>query len=119
MFASLGRVTSIAVMSVALATAGCTTEPAHKTASVAPAATDETSTQPVTATYSCADGGMMTIQNLGSSVRILNGAGEPLELPAAPPAQRARYGEQPYALVLDGREALFMKSGEEPLTCTR
>ena len=118
MFASLGRVTSISVMSVALATAACTTGPAHKTGSVVPAATDET-TQPATATYSCADGGMMTIENLGSSVRILNGAGEPLELPAAPPAQRARYGEQPYALVLDGREALFMKNGEEPLTCTR
>ena len=119
MFASLGRITSIAVMPVVLATAACTTGPGQKTASVAPVAADETSTQPATATYSCADGGMMTIENLGSSVRILNGAGEPLELPAAPPAQRARYGEQPYALVLDGREALFMKNGEEPLTCTR
>ncbi|WP_412535189.1 hypothetical protein [Mesorhizobium sp. BAC0120] len=119
MLSSLGRVTSITVISVALATAACTTEPTHKTASVVSAATDEMSTQPATATYSCADGGMMTIENLGSSVRILSGAGEPIELPAAPPAQRARYGEQPYALVLDGREALFMKSGEEPLACTR
>jgi hypothetical protein len=118
MLSSLGRVTSITAISVALATAACTTEPTHKTASLVSAATDEM-TQPASATYSCADGGMMTIENLGSSVRILNGAGEPIELPAAPPAQRARYGEQPYALVLDGRDALFMKSGEEPLACTR
>src|SRR5689334_4332065 len=70
--------------------------------------TDQSTVQPATATYSCADGGMMTIQNLGSSVRIQGLGDDVLELPASPAAQRSRYGEQPYALVLDGRDALFM-----------
>ena len=48
------------------------------------------------------------------------GAGDELiELPASPAAQTSRYGEQPYAMVLEGHEALFMKSGQEPLSCTR
>jgi hypothetical protein len=104
---------------VALAAAACTTGQDTKVTNTALSATDESSTQPGVATYSCADGGMITIENLGSSVRILNGAEEPIELPASPASQRSRYGEQPYALVLEGREALFMKSGDEPLTCTR
>jgi hypothetical protein len=41
------------------------------------------------------------------------------ELPAAPDNQRSRYGEAHDAIVLDGREALVMKSGKPPLTCTR
>lgn len=101
----------------ALATVGACTMDQPKKTVVAPAV--DTSSQPATATYSCADGGMITIQNLGASVRILNGADEPLELPASPPTQRSRYGEQPYALVLEGNEALLMKNGSEPLTCTR
>lgn len=108
-------------MSAAIAAmaAACTVAQGAKTITPAVSATDESSTQPAIATYSCADGGMITVENLGSSVRILNGADEPIELPASPASQRSRYGEQPYALVLDGREALFMKSGDEPLTCTR
>ena len=81
--------------------------------------TDETTAQPGTATYSCADGGMITIQNLGTSVRVQGLGDDVLELPASPATQRSRYGEQPYALVLEGREALFMKNGQPPLTCTR
>jgi len=61
----------------------------------------------------------MTIQNLGTSVRVQGLGDDVLELPASPATQRSRYGEQPYALVLEGREALFMKNGQPPLTCTR
>jgi hypothetical protein len=101
-----------------LAAAGCTTVPGGQ--AVAPeGSSDETTSQLGTATYSCADGGMITIENLGASVRILGAGEEAIELPASPASQRSRYGEQPYALVLEGREALFMKSGEEPLTCIR
>lgn len=99
--------------------AGCTTAPPKKAATIPPTMTDETSTQPATATYACADGGMMTIENFGTSVRVTGASDQPLELPASPASQRTRYGEQPYALVIEGRDALFMKSGEEPLTCTR
>ncbi len=102
-------------LSALAAVTACTVDQPRKSV-VAPSV--DTS-QPATATYSCADGGMITIQNLGASVRILNGADEPLELPASPPTQRSRYGEQPYALVLEGNEALLMKNGSEPLTCTR
>jgi hypothetical protein len=106
------------VTSMMLAIAGCTTGPG-KQGVAAEAASDETTSQPSTATYSCADGGMITIENLGGSVRILGAGDEAIELPASPASQRSRYGEQPYALVLEGNEALFMKNGEEPLTCIR
>lgn len=102
-----------------LMVSACTTGPDKKAAIIPPTMTDETSTQPATATYACADGGMMTIENFGSSVRITGASNEPIELPASPAAQRTRYGEQPYAVVIEGRDALFMKSGDEPLTCTR
>ena len=39
------------------------------------------------------------------------------ELGEQPPAEKR--GEQPYAIVLEGHDALFMKSGQEPLSCTR
>ena len=117
MFWSLRRVALSFMMTAALAAAACTTGPTEKAA--APEMTDETSSQPATATYSCADGSMITIENLGASVRILGAGDGPIDLPAAPATQRTRYGEQPYALVLEGREALFMKNGDVPLTCTR
>ena len=102
------------------ATAACTTGPTKKATDPVPAGSIETtSSQPRTATYNCADGGMITIENLGASVRVTGADEEPIELPAAPASQTTRYGEQPYALVLDGRDALFMKSGQEPLACTR
>jgi hypothetical protein len=102
---------------VLAATAACTTGAGQKVSnSISPV---ETSSQPRIATYSCADGGMITIENLGASVHITGADEEPIDLPASPAAQTTRYGEQPYAIVLEGRDALFMKSGQEPLSCTR
>src|SRR4051812_3179849 len=94
---------------VSVALTACTTGAARKSTGSAPS--DQTSSQPATATYNCADGSMITIQTLGSSVRIQGVGDDVVELPAAPATQRSRYGEQPYALVLDGRDALYMKSG--------
>jgi hypothetical protein len=79
----------------------------------------EESAQPAMATYNCADGGMMTIQNLGTSLRLVGPDGLGEELPAAPADQRSRYGQAHDAIVIDGREALVMKGGQSPLTCTR
>ena len=118
MFVSPRRVAILLIIPVAALTA-CTTASTKKPNNPSPQQTDESTAQPATATYSCADGGMITIQNLGTSVRIQGLGDDVLELPASPETQRSRYGEQPYALVLDGRDALFMKSGQEPLTCTR
>ena len=104
---------------VSVALTACTTGSAKKTTGPAAEPSDQTTSQPGMATYNCADGSMITIQNLGTSVRIQGVGDDVVELPAAPATQRSRYGEQPYALVLDGRDALYMKSGDEPLNCTR
>lgn len=81
--------------------------------------TEDEIRQPGTATYNCADGGMMTIQNLGTSVKILGPDGVTEELLASPSNQRSRYGQEHDAIVFDGREALVVKSGQTPLPCTR
>ncbi|TIO06636.1 hypothetical protein [Mesorhizobium sp.] len=82
-------------------------------------ATDVTAPQPRTATYNCADGGRMTIENLGTSVRVLGSDGVSQDLPASPANQNSRFGEAHDAIVIDGRDALVMKGGKTPLTCTR
>jgi hypothetical protein len=89
--------------------------------SLAPTATttDVSAAQPRTASYKCADGGMMTIENLGSSVHVVGADGASEDLPASPANQNSRYGQAHDAIVIDGREALVMKGGKTPLTCTR
>lgn len=82
-------------------------------------ATDLTAPQPRTATYNCADGGRMTIQNLGTSLHVLAADGTAEDLPASPANQNSRYGIAHDAIVIDGRDALVMKGGKTPLTCTR
>jgi hypothetical protein len=77
------------------------------------------SPQPRTATYTCADGARITIENLGTSVRVLGPDGASEELPASPAKQHSRFGEAHDAIVIDGRDALVMKGGRTPLTCTR
>jgi membrane-bound inhibitor of C-type lysozyme len=84
-----------------------------------PAASTESETQPRTASYSCTDGATMTVENFGSSVHVVSPDGESLDLPASPETQRNRYGEASDAIVLEGREALVMFRGHEPLTCMR
>ncbi|MFC5384912.1 hypothetical protein ACFPLB_02915 [Aquamicrobium segne] len=74
--------------------------------------------QPGLSTYNCADGSLMTIRNLGTSIRVM-GPDEEEELPASPANQRSRYGLGVDAIVLDGREALVMKGRQSPLSCTR
>jgi len=104
--------------------AGNTVAPAVSSAPklmVAPGSTttDMTAPQPRTATYNCADGGRITIQNLGSSLHVLAADGTAEDLPASPANQNSRYGIAHDAIVIDGREALVMKGGKTPLTCTR
>ncbi|MGN6304702.1 MAG: hypothetical protein ACTHNH_07790 [Mesorhizobium sp.] len=79
----------------------------------------DNASQPRTATYSCADGGMMTIQNLGTSLRLLGPDGVTEELPASPAGQTSRYGQSHDAIVIDGNEALVMTGGHPPMPCTR
>jgi hypothetical protein len=106
------------------ALAGCTSAP--------PAAASRSSTPapPRVATYDCGEGGQIRIEHLGGMVRIHEpvaveadsgelAAASPIELAAAPPGQQSRYGSNGYALVVEGREALWMKAGKTPLTCMR
>lgn len=88
-------------------------------ASAGGAGTDMTSPQPRTATYSCADGGRMTIENLGTSVYVLGSDGTSEDLQASPANQNSRYQQAHDAIVIDGREALVMKAGSTPVTCKR
>lgn len=74
-----------------------------------------------TATYRCGNGGMITIQNLGSSLRVVRPDGTAEEFAASPANQSSRYQEAAThdAIVIDGREALVMKRGSTPQTCRR
>jgi membrane-bound inhibitor of C-type lysozyme len=80
---------------------------------------DSSTTQPRQATYNCGESGSLTVENFRTSVRLTEPDGTSVDLPASPPTQQSRYGEAPYALVLEGNEALLMKNGKEPLTCSR
>ncbi|WP_296737492.1 hypothetical protein [Mesorhizobium sp.] len=74
-----------------------------------------------TATYRCGNGTAITIQNLGSSLRVVGADGATEEFAASPANQNSRYQEAAThdAIVIDGREALVMKRGSTPQTCKR
>lgn len=124
MMIQAGRAGRVVVLSFAGATAlvvaGCTAGGGQKPIQ---------NTQPRIATYQCGEAGNIRVVNTGSSVMISETqgvseeTGEPVEaryeLVAAPPNQRSRYGAEGLALVLEGREALWMKAGQAPLDCNR
>ena len=76
-------------------------------------------TQPATAAYDCGEDGTLTVQTSGTGVRIVDAEGAELFLPAAPPNQSNRFGEGANAIVIEGREALYMHGNRPPITCTR
>ncbi|MBZ9892645.1 hypothetical protein EN962_03260 [Mesorhizobium sp. M7A.F.Ca.CA.001.09.2.1] len=96
-------------------------------AAVPPAAatkiiTDLTAPRPGTgtATYRCGNNGMISIQNLGTSLRVVGSDGATEEFAASPANQSSRYQAATHdAIVIDGREALVMKKGSTPQTCKR
>ena len=72
-----------------------------------------------TATYRCGNNGMITIQNLGTSLHMV-GSDATEEFAASPANQSSRYQAATHdAIVIDGREALVMKKGSTPQTCKR
>jgi hypothetical protein len=78
-----------------------------------------TGPQPRTATYVCANGGTITVSNLGSAVRVVGSDGSSEDLQASPANQTSRYQQAHDAIVIDGREALVMKAGATPVSCRR
>lgn len=75
--------------------------------------------QPRNASYNCGDAGRLQVESLGASIRVTDTSGNVTELPAAPPAQRARFGITNQAIVIEDGEALYMVSGKPTLTCRR
>jgi membrane-bound inhibitor of C-type lysozyme len=109
---------ALVAVACALAVASCQSGGA-KTEATAASAESISEAQPRMASYTCAGGASVTVENFGSSVRVVGPEGESLDLPASPSTQRNRYGEASDAIVLEGREALFMRRGHEPLACMR
>jgi hypothetical protein len=109
---------ALIAVACAIAVASCQSDEAKTEATVA-SAESTSEAQPRMASYTCAGGALVTVENLGSSVRVVGPEGESLDLPASPATQRNRYGQASDAIVLEGREALFMRRGHEPLTCMR
>jgi hypothetical protein len=70
-------------------------------------------------TYSCSDGGLVKIDNLGTSIRIVGPDGEGADLPASPPGQNRRYGPASNTITIEGDEAAFTRNGRPVVTCTR
>lgn len=111
---------SALVLSPLLLAASCVSEGnAGAAPSKATIAYDANTPQPSHATYNCGAGGSLTVDNFRTSVQVVDPEGESVELPASPATQQSRYGQTPYALVLDGDEALYMKNGKQPLNCRR
>ncbi|RLQ89078.1 hypothetical protein D8780_13350 [Notoacmeibacter ruber] len=70
--------------------------------------------------FRCDGGTAMDVRRAGGgAVSVTSPLGEQIVLPASPPGQMSRYGENAYALVIEGPDALFMKQGEMPVNCRR
>ena len=92
--------------------AGCVSEGA----ALRPLPTDA---QPALATWRCEGGGTMTVRRVGDAIEVSSPRGVDVTLPASPPGSRERYGEGLYAVVFNGREALWFVTGKSPLNCRR
>ena len=85
----------------------------------APAAVDVAAAPSIAGVYDCREDGRIGVEFLGDRVRVTEADGSIVELPAAPPGQRNRFGEGVSAIVIEGREALYMRGRREPWTCVR
>jgi len=102
---------------VALAfAAGCVEEPKR---APAPAAANVVAAPSVAGIYDCAADGRIQVELTGGGVRVTEADGSIVELPASPPGQLTRFGEGVSAIVIEGREALYMRARREPWTCVR
>lgn len=70
-------------------------------------------------TFQCDGKVQMSVVDTGDTVHVTDSRGADVQLPASPPAQRSRYSQPGYALVLESRKALWMVSGKRPVNCSR
>jgi membrane-bound inhibitor of C-type lysozyme len=75
--------------------------------------------QPRNAQFRCDNGQSLQVESLGASVNVTKADGSVTALPALPTGSRSRYSEGQTALVFDGRNALYMETGKQPLECKR
>jgi membrane-bound inhibitor of C-type lysozyme len=75
--------------------------------------------QPRNAQFRCDNGQALQVESLGASVNVTKEDGSIVALPALPTGSRSRYSEGQTALVFDGRNALYMETGKQPLECKR
>lgn len=71
------------------------------------------------ATFDCGADGTIVLETGRSAVTLTETDGSSYNLPASPPAQTHRFGGDGTALVIEDGEALWMKSGKQPMTCRR
>ena len=74
---------------------------------------------PAQSRYSCGSGKEILIANNGASITLTRPDGTTVDLPAADPSLRSRFGAGSEAIVFDGRTALYMDTGKPPLDCRR
>ena len=74
---------------------------------------------PAQSRYSCGSGKEILIANNGASISLTRPDGSVVDLPAADPSLRSRFGAGNEAIVFDGRSALYMDTGKPPLDCRR
>lgn len=94
---------------------GCVSEAETTGATVA-----ASTLQPFHGRYDCGENGTISVEANGSFVRLVEeDDGDFYDLPASPPSQGSRFGEGGYALVVEDREALWMKGNSAPVSCQR
>lgn len=69
--------------------------------------------------FDCGPDGMIMLEGGRSAVTLIETDGSSYNLPASPPTQTHRFGGDGAALVVENGEALWMKSGKQPMTCRR
>lgn len=74
---------------------------------------------PAQSRYACSEGKEILIANNGASISLTRPDGSIVDLPAADPSLRSRFGAGNEAIVFDGRTALYMDTGKPPLDCRR
>lgn len=83
----------------------------------APTSATNAAPEPRYASFRCDGNSEINLEDFGTSVHIIDSRGVDVVLPASPPEQKSRYGQPGYALVLEGRKALWMVSGKRPVNC--
>ena len=104
----------LAAICLTVPLAGCVADQPARTSLPVPRAASELS--PRTATNRCPQGPLVVAIN-GQTAQVTGPGDIDVTLQAAPPGQQIRFTDRLNALVVEGREAMFMANRKAPLTC--